>query len=261
MTHRLAHPFTIAVLATALAATAACAPQGSGRSVSGEVRFAREVELPEGAVVSVRLLDTTLADAPSVELGLDVIEKAERLPVSFRIEYDRDRVVSGNEYSLSADVRHGDDLLYVNDTVHPVLTRGAPANSDVVVVSTNPFDTCVEPLPGQIHVEMADEDLPRGAVLHVRLIDVTDPEARLVVAETARSDIDRFPIEFSLPHDGVQISRHSRYELEAEVVAGGEILYHIPEADWRRTWLPHCPNADLQIVNSVFPVSEFPEPG
>lgn len=260
MKHRFACPLTMAVLATALVATAACAPPGSVRSVSGEVRFAREVELPEGTVVSVRLLDTTLADAPSVELGLDVIENAGRLPVSFRIEYDPDRVVSGNEYSLSADVRHSDDLLYVNDTVHPVLTRGAPANSDVVVVSTNPFDTCVEPLPGQIHVEMADEDLPPDAVLHVRLIDVTDPEARLVVTETARGDIDRFPIEFALPHEGVQISRHSRYELEAEIVAGDEILYHIPEADWRQIWLPHCPNADLQIVNSVFPVSEFPEP-
>ena len=261
MTHGLTRPLTMVVLATALAATAACAPPGSSGSVSGEVRFAREVELPEGAVVSVRLLDTTLADAPSVELGLDVIENAGRLPVSFRIEYDRDRVVSGNEYSLSADVRHGDDLLYVNDTVHPVLTRGAPANSDVVVVSTNPFDTCVEPLPGQIHVEMAEQDLPRGAVLHVRLIDVTDPEARLVVTEMAQGDIDRFPIEFALPHEGVQISRHSRYELEAEIIAGVEILYHIPETDWRRTWFPHCPNADLQIVNSVFPVGEFPEPG
>ena len=250
----------MAVLATALAATVACAPQGSEGSVSGEVRFAREVELPEGAVVTVRLLDISLADAPSVELGRDVIEDADRLPVGFRIEYDRDRVVSGNEYSLSADVRHGDDLLFVNDTVHPVLTRGVPANSDVVVISTNPFDTCIEPLPGQIHVEMAD-DLPRGAVLHIRLIDVTDPEARLVVTETARGDLDSFPIEFSLPHEGVQISRHSRYELEAEVVAGDELLYHIPRSDWRRTWLPHCPNADLQIVNSVFPVSEFPEPG
>ena len=261
MTLRLTRPFTMAVLAAALAATVACVPQGSAGSISGEVRFARGVKLPEGAVITVRLLDITLADAPSVELGIDVIENADRLPARFRIEYDRDLIVSGNEYSLSADVRLGDDLLYVNDTVHLVLTGGAPANSDVGVVSTNPFDTCVEPLPGQIHSEM-EEDLPHEAVLHVRLIDVTDPEARLVVTETTRGDLDGFPIEFSLPHEGVQISRHHRYELEAEIVAGDGILYHIiPEDQWRRTWLPHCPTADLQIVNSVFPVSEFGEPG
>ena len=141
-----------------------------------------------------------------------------------------------------------------------MLTRGAPGDSDVVVVSTNPLDTCVVPLPGQIHSERDDEDLPREAVLHVRLIDASDPEARLVVTETTLADLGRFPIKFELPSEGVQISRHRRYELEAEIVLGDETLYHIiPRDEWRRTRLPYCPNADQQIVNSVFPVSEFPK--
>ena len=249
----------IAVLAAVLATVAACESLGPTGDVTGKVRFASEVALPEGTVLTVKLLDITLADAPSMELGRDVIAEADRLPVSFRIEYDRDRVSGRNEYSLSADVRHGDGLLYVNDTAHPVLTRGAPEDSDIVVVSTNPIDTCVAPLPGQIHSGMADEDLPREAVLHVRLIDVTDPEARLVVTETTLGDLGRFPIKFELPSEGVQVSRHRRYELEAEIVVGDETLYHIPRDEWRRIWLPHCPNADLQIVNSVFPVSEFPK--
>ena len=259
MTLRLSRLFAIAVPAAILATAAACESLGPTGAVTGEVRSAREVALPEGTVVTIKLLDTTLADAPSMELGRDVIENADRIPVSFRIEYDRDRLSDRNEYSLSAHVRHGDDLLYVNDTVHPVLTRGAPGDSDVVVVSTNPFDTCVAPLPGQIYSEMADEDLPREAVLHVRLIDVTDPEARLVLTETTLGDLGRFPIKFELPSEDVQISRRRRYELEAEIVVGDETLYHIPRDEWRRIRLPHCPNADLQIVNSVFPVSEFPK--
>lgn len=249
----------VTVLAAVLAATVACGSFGSTGAVTGEVRFAREVVLPEGAVVTVRLLDTSLADASSVELGRDVIENAERLPVRFRIEYDRDQVSDRNEYSLSADVRHGDDLLYVSDAVHPVLTRGASRNSDVVVVSTNPFDACVEPLPGVIHSSFRDEDPPAGAVLHVRLIDVTDPEDRVVVTQTSQGDLGSFPIEFELPYEGVEINRHHRYELEAEIVAGEEVLYHIPRAEWRRIWLPHCPNAGLQLVNDVFPSEEFPE--
>lgn len=249
-----------AVLAAIVATTAAaCGSSGSTSVIAGEVRFAREVELPEGAVVTVTLLDTSLADAAAVELGRDVIANAARLPVRFRIEFDPDEIVGRNEYSLSAEVRRGDDLLYINDTAHSVLTRGAPRNSDVVVVSTNPFDACVEPLPGVIHSSFDDRELPEGAVLHVRLIDVTEPESPVLVTETSRGNLDGFPIEFELPHEGVEISRHHRYEMEAEIVAGGRVLYHIPTEEWRRKWLPHCPGKDLQLVNDVFPVDESAE--
>ena len=258
MTLLVSHALVVAVFAVVAAVSAACG-SGSEGVISGEVRFAREVDLPEGAVVTVRLLDTSLADASSVELGRHVIENAERLPVRFRIEYDPDEVSERNEYSLSAEVRHGDDLLYINDTVHTVLTRGAPRSSDVVVVSTNPFDACVEPLPGVLHSSFPDRELPADAVLHVRLVDVTDPEEPVVVTQVIQGDLGDFPLEFELPHEGVQISRHHRYELEAEIVAGDEVLFHIPREEWRRTWLPHCPNDDLQLVTDVFPADEFPE--
>lgn len=248
----------VAALAAVLATAAACDLVGLSGGISGEVRFVREVALPEGAVVTVKLLDTSLADAASVELGRDTIENAEKLPVRFNIDYDSGQITDGREYSLSATVRHDGDLLYINDTVHTVLTRGAPRNRDVVVVSTNPFDTCVEPLPGRIHSDPSADDLPGDAVLNVRLVDVSDPETRLLVTETSQSDLGRFPIEFELPHEGVQISRHHRYELEAEVLVGGEVLYHNSREDWRRTVLPHCPNEDQQIVNSVFHIREIP---
>ena len=259
MTLLVSRLLLVAAIAVVLATAVACGSSGSAGVITGEVRFVREVALPQGAVVTVRLLDTSLADASAVELGRQAIEGAERLPVRFRIEYDPDQVSDGAEYTLSAAVRHGEDLLYVNDTVHPVLTRGAPRNSDVVVISTNPFDACVEPLPGEIHSSFSDEALPAAAVLHVRLIDVTDPEERLLVTETSKGDLHGFPIEFELPYEGVEISRHQRYELEAEIVVGDEVLYDIPRAEWRRTWLPHCPNADLRLVNDVFPVGTVEE--
>ena len=55
-----------------------------------------------------------------------MIENVDSLPVRFSIEYD------------------SDELLYINDTVHPVLTRGNPRNSDVRVISISEFDQCVE---------------------------------------------------------------------------------------------------------------------
>ena len=248
----------VVALAAVLVSAAACDLVGLSGGISGEVRFVREVALPEGAVVTVKLLDTSLADAASVELGRDTIADAVKLPVKFNIEYDSDQITDGREYSLSATVRLGDDLLYINDTVQTVLTRGAPRNRDVAVISTNPFDTCVEPLPGKIYAEGSDGDLPRDAVLLVRLIDVSDPAAPSVVTETTLSDLGGSPIEFELPHEGVQINRHHRYELEAEISVGGETLYHNARADWRKTVLPHCPNDDLQIVNSVLHIRDVP---
>ena len=154
-----------------------------------------------------------------------------------------------NEYSLSAEVRHEADLLYVNDTIHPVLTRDAPANSDVVVVSTNPFDTCLEPLPGEIHSEMTDEELPHEAILRVRLTDVSNPETRLVITETTLGDLGRFPIKFELPSEGVQISRHHRYEIETEIVVGDDEPIPYPRrrvASIMASTLSKCGPADRQ---------------
>ena len=62
-----------------------------------------------------------------------------------------------------------------------------------------------------------------------------------------------------LPYEGVEISRHHRYELEANIFFDDELQFHIPNPDWKRTVLPYCPDGDdLSIVNDVFPVTEFP---
>ncbi|MCY3886603.1 MAG: YbaY family lipoprotein [Chloroflexi bacterium] len=104
-------------------------------AVTGRVYFGGgEVTLPEGAVVTVRLLDTSLADAPSTTLGEQIIRDAGRLPLAFRVGYDPAAIMEGYEYSLQATVRHDGRLLYINDTVHPVLTRGAPRNRDIEVI-------------------------------------------------------------------------------------------------------------------------------
>ncbi len=239
----------------------ACSAVGcsSGNTVSGEVRFHRDVDLPEGATVTVKLLDTSIADASAIELGRDVVADAERLPIRFSIQYAPGDIEGRAEVTLSARVEVGDELLYINDTVHPVLTRGAPRNSDVRVISVSEFDQCVESLPGQIHSSFWDGDLPDDAVLEIRLWDISEPQERFIVVEATFGDLGSFPIHFELPYEGIEISRHHRYELEANIWFDGELQFHIPNQDWRRTVLPYCPNGDdLSIVNDVFPVSEFP---
>lgn len=246
----------LAAVSLVACAVTAC---GSADTVSGEVRFHRDVDLPEGATVTVLLLDTSLADASAIELGRDVIENAEQLPIRFSIQHDSSDIDGRSEITLQAEVELGNQLLYINDTVHPVLTRGAPRNSDVQVISVSEFDRCVEPLRGQIHSSFWDGNLPDDAVLEIRLWDVSEPEDRFVVVEASFEDLGEFPIHFELPYEGVEISRHHRYELEANIRFDGELQFHIPNPEWRRTILPYCPDGDdLSIVNDVFPVSEFP---
>lgn len=256
MTWFLVHVMWIALFTALACAAVAC---GSANAVSGEVQFHRDVYLPDGATVTVKLLDTSYADADAIELGRDVIENAQQLPIQFTIEYDPADIEDRAEITLSARVEVDDELLYINDTVHPVLTQGNPRNSDVQVISISEFDQCVEPLPGQIHSSFWDGDLPGDAILEIRLWDVSEPEARFLVVEASFEDLGSFPIHFELPHEGVEISRHHRYELEAEIWFDGELQFHIPNPEWRRTVLAYCPDGDdLSIVNDVFPVSEFP---
>ena len=246
------------LLALALA-SAACGPLGED-AVTGQVAFIRDVPLPDGAVVVVALSDTSLADAPARELGRAVIENPGRLPVRFRIVYDPAAIDPRNEYSLQARIMAGDSLIYVNDTVHPVLTRGAPDDSDIRVVSVDPYDRCPAPLPVLIHAGFADRTDLEGAEFHVRLVDVSDPGDRIIVTESRKAGYSgSFPIEFLLPEDGVSISRHRRYELEAEVWISGRLAFHIPRAEWRKVSPSHCPDPDNPLVIDVFPVGEFGE--
>ena len=106
-----------------------------GPAVEGSVYFGGgEVELPAGAVVEVQLQDTSLADAPAVTLGEQVIRDARALPVAFRIPYDPADIDQRFEYSLQASVTLDGRLLYTNDTVHTVLTYGSPEDSDIEVI-------------------------------------------------------------------------------------------------------------------------------
>ena len=113
--------------------------------ISGRVYFGGgSVELPEGAVVTVRLLDVSLADAASITLGEQVIAGAGRLPLDFEIAYDEGAIDERNDYSLQATVRHGGRLLYINDTVHPVLSRGYREDSNIEVIRVAPVAEAVE---------------------------------------------------------------------------------------------------------------------
>ena len=111
-------------------AFAACAPATRAPSaVTGTVSYVQRIALPPDAVMTVRLLDVSRADAPSVTLAEQEIALAGRqVPVPFALALDAAAVDARHSYAVRAEIRQGGDLLWTTDTVHRVLTQGAPSS-------------------------------------------------------------------------------------------------------------------------------------
>ena len=57
-------------------------------TVTGTVTYRERIALRPDAVVEVKLVDVSRADAPAVTIGEQVIENPGQVPISFEIEYD-----------------------------------------------------------------------------------------------------------------------------------------------------------------------------
>jgi putative lipoprotein len=122
----------IVLIAAGASMLAACAgaPQGAASdmaTVSGVVMYLERRALPPEAVVTIRLQDISRADARAILLGEQRIAlDGRQVPVPFEISYDPAAIDERMSYAVSARIELGDQLLMISDTVHPVITRGAP---------------------------------------------------------------------------------------------------------------------------------------
>jgi putative lipoprotein len=99
-------------------------------TLRGVVVYRERMALPINASIDVRLLDVSLQDVPSKVLAQQTIEAAgQSVPIPFELSYDPGQVREGLSYAVRAEIRSSSgSLLWTTDTVHPVLTRGAPTN-------------------------------------------------------------------------------------------------------------------------------------
>ena len=112
-----------------------------GARLSGEVTFAVQPELPPVAVLRIRLLDTTYADAPALVLSELLLpnvagEANAGRPLAFRVQAEG--VNPRSTYTLMAHVslaggekiQPGD---YMSTQSYPVITFGHPTHVTVIV--------------------------------------------------------------------------------------------------------------------------------
>ena len=101
--------------------------------MTGAVGYRQRIALARRAVVEVKLLDVSRADAPAGTIARQVIRPAGRqVPIAFEWRYDPRRIDPGGRYVIRARITDGARLLFTNTEAYPVNTGGHPDTANVI---------------------------------------------------------------------------------------------------------------------------------
>lgn len=102
--------------------------------VTGTVSYRERIALTPNAVIEVKLLDVSRADAPAVTIAEQTINPAGRqVPIAFELNYDPSRINNRNRYGIQVRILEGGRVRFINTQAHPVLTGGHPNMVNVIV--------------------------------------------------------------------------------------------------------------------------------
>ena len=114
-------------------------------SVEGTVTSRERLALTPDASLVVELRDVSYADAAAPLIASQTISAPGKVPIEFRVEYNRDDVDPMSTYAISAKIVESDGrLAFTNDTAYEVITRGNPDRVDMVLVLVQPPPELVE---------------------------------------------------------------------------------------------------------------------
>lgn len=116
----------------------------AGRSLAGKVSYRERIALPPEALLEVRLVDVSLADAPAKSLAVTRVKTRHRLPIPFRLHFNEAKIESGHSYALEARITVKGKLWFITTTRHAVFT-GKPDETDIRVELVK--SSAVLPLP------------------------------------------------------------------------------------------------------------------
>lgn len=115
-------------------------------NVSGTVWIRQKVALPPDAVLTVTLSDASLADAPSKVLAQKAVRtEGKQSPFSFVLPFNPADVQPNARILLSAAITVNDKLVFITDTVQPVINQGG-TKADLTLV---PVQQTAVPVSGQ----------------------------------------------------------------------------------------------------------------
>jgi putative lipoprotein len=88
--------------------------------ITGEVSYRERIALPPNAVLTVRLSDVSLADAPETVVAEQKIDPAGQVPIKFELKLDPAIVQPNVNYALQARITVDDTLMFTNDERYSV---------------------------------------------------------------------------------------------------------------------------------------------
>jgi len=102
--------------------------------VTGTVTYRQRIALSPNAVIEVKLLDVSRADAPAVTIAEQTIMPAgHQVPIAFSLEYDPGRIDDRSRYVIQARILEKGQVRFISTQAYPVITVGNPNKVNVIV--------------------------------------------------------------------------------------------------------------------------------
>ncbi len=106
--------------------------EAAAQTLRGHVSYREKIGLPPHAILEVRLLDVSLADAPARTLAVTRVKTRHRMPIPYRLRFDTAAIHPGRHYALQARITVNGQLWFITAMLHSIFT-GGPDKTDIVV--------------------------------------------------------------------------------------------------------------------------------
>jgi uncharacterized lipoprotein YbaY len=106
--------------------------------VTGTITYRQRIALPPDALIEVKLLDVSRADAPALTIAENMFRPGGRqVPIEFALEYDPRRINNRHRYSIQARIIQDNKPRFISAQPYPVITGGHPNTVNVIVTPTS----------------------------------------------------------------------------------------------------------------------------
>lgn len=103
--------------------------------IGGSVSYRQRIALPPDAILTIKVQDTSRADAKALTLAEQTIELAgQQVPIAFNLVVDRDLIGKKRaRITLSARIEQQGKLLFINDKSYPVKLVDGKSHTDMLL--------------------------------------------------------------------------------------------------------------------------------